>query len=107
MLRESAGAVMNASWEVQAFEGDPAPLVIVSGDTCVAECFITGEKTESVEKAVSNALLIAAAPDLLHALQNLIGYREKHYRIPDHAIETAKKAVLKATGGSDHVATIN
>lgn len=58
------------SWEVYAFEGE-APLLIVEGENCIAECFI-GDGGESVEKAISNAKLIAAAPDLFAALTAIL-----------------------------------
>lgn len=61
---------MNASWEVQAFEGE-TPLLIVEGKTCIAECLV-GDNWESVEKAISNAKLIAAAPELLAALEAIL-----------------------------------
>lgn len=86
---------MNASWEVQAFEGDPAPLVIVDGEICIAECFIS-DGGESVEKAITNARLIAAAPELLAALTAILNAGD----LSADLILMAEKAVNK-TGGWD------
>lgn len=91
MLRESAGAVMSA-WEVQAFEGE-TPLLIVEGETCIAECLV-GDNWESVEKAISNARLIAAAPELLDALTAILNAGD----LSSDLILMAERAVNK-TGG--------
>lgn len=53
-----------------------------------------------VDKA--NACLIAAAPDLLEALQALIDMDVAYQRGPkvEDAVERARAAIAKATGGS-------
>lgn len=42
----------------------------------------------------ANAVLIAAAPDLLHALQNI---ENDNGKIPDHAWKVIQDAIAKAT----------
>jgi hypothetical protein len=46
----------------------------------------------------ANARLIAAAPDLLEALNELIGWQPT---APHEAIQAAKAAITKATGGKE------
>jgi hypothetical protein len=49
-------------------------------------------------KTEANARLIAAAPDLLEALNELIGWQPT---APHEAIQAAKAAITKATGGKE------
>jgi hypothetical protein len=52
------------------------------------------------EEDLPNAFLIAAAPDLLEALQSLIDMDVAYQRGPkvEDAVEVAKAAIAKATG---------
>ncbi len=50
----------------------------------------------------ANARLIAAAPDLLDALQKLVGYLDGtvgDYHLENYALPAARSAVAKAIGG--------
>ncbi|WP_272579009.1 MULTISPECIES: hypothetical protein [unclassified Providencia] len=58
-------------------------------------------ESESVQEA--NAYLIAAAPELLEALQRLLKYHDDFYGIEpdedhDHPLSVAKAAIAKAIG---------
>lgn len=48
---------------------------------------------------LANARLIAAAPDMLGALDELLAAAELHERPSDAALEAAQQAIRKATGG--------
>lgn len=53
-----------------------------------------GGEDEDIETAKANAVLIAAAPCLLHALQNI---ENDNGQIPDHAWKVIQDAIAKAT----------
>jgi hypothetical protein len=55
-----------------------------------------GQPERSVHEAAANARLIAAAPDLLEALQYVM---VAHGEQLDHAFQMAQDAIAKATGG--------
>lgn len=78
-------------WHVQKSDDPKAGLLIkpIPGDV-VAEC-------DPLPEMASNARLIAAAPELLEALQNL---ENDDGRIPDHAWAMVQAAIAKATGGA-------
>ncbi len=86
------------------FKHTPAPWVAVintdldlpgglikSGDKSIAH---TLQKAIGAEQARANANLIAAAPELLEALQEIVG---NHY-LSDKAQSMATKAIAKALG---------
>lgn len=62
----------------------------------------TSDRTRGNEEA--NARLIAAAPDLLEALRDLMGWipgeAHWHTKAPSEALERARAAIAKATGGA-------
>lgn len=58
---------------------------------------------ENEEEMKANAHLIAAAPELLEALQRLLKYHDDFYGIeqdedPEHPLAVAKAAIAKALG---------
>lgn len=81
---------------------------IVQGDTYVtvnsliiAHCKQAGNTT--LEEAQANARLIAAAPELLEALEDLIGYAEHRFGDNDYyknhgCMNKARAAIAKARG---------
>lgn len=89
--------------------------VVMDGDVAVALCrpmqvWTKGEDGGSVsrvvtpEEALKNAHLFAAAPDLLAALQDVIGWvpgaSAWHTDAPLKSVERARAAIAKATGKS-------
>ena len=74
------------------------PMFVCSAEGVIADCDIDGARDRSQNEA--NARLIAAAPDLLEALTELVVQREGHYSTQT-AWEIARAAIAKAKGGSD------
>ena len=66
-----------------------APLAVVRGD-----------KRSTMKKSFENARLIAAAPDLLEALQTLLGdaLQLRYDELPPESVAKAKAVIAKATG---------
>ena len=69
----------------------PSSLEVYAGKTAIAECW----RRADVETEIANARLIAAAPDLLEALEFVIR------GVPDtwEGVQKARAAIAKATGG--------
>lgn len=69
----------------------PSSLEVYAGKTAIAECW----RRADVETEIANARLIAAAPDLLKALEFVIR------GVPDtwEGVQKARAAIAKATGG--------
>jgi hypothetical protein len=98
-------------WVAKHAEDGCGDIGIVGGDGVVAECFneIRKARENAKDECLANARLIAAAPDLLAALQELstaadnldpqagvpIGYQ----RLLD-AVSAADAVILKATGAT-------
>ena len=68
----------------------PSSLEVYAGKTAIAECW----RRADVETEIANARLIAAAPDLLKALEFVIR------GVPDtwEGVQQARAAIAKATG---------
>jgi hypothetical protein len=64
-------------------------VMVIDEDDSESGDWINGEQTKA------NARLIAAAPDLLHALQNI---ENDNGQIPDHAWKVIQDVIAKATG---------
>jgi hypothetical protein len=90
-------------WWVAENEFD---FVIGCGDHEIASVGVTMRKgsTEEAANSRANACLMAASPELLEALQNLLGtydtplYRRKMSDFEKEAIEQARETVKMATG---------
>lgn len=69
----------------------PASLEVYAGKTAIAECWRRADALTEL----ANARLIAAAPDLLEALEFVIR------GVPDtwEGVQKARAAIAKATGG--------
>lgn len=63
---------------------------------------VTGVNPCSLEESAANARLIAAAPELLEALEKIAGLRKPQFFNPDdmaaEAVNIARAAIAKATG---------
>ena len=97
---------------MKEFKGTPGPwffdedsecVVSNSAECCVLELLVTGDTTAGEDS--SNIKLIAAAPELLEALQNMIGAFDNpivRRKLPGdfnkEAIESARAAIAKALG---------
>lgn len=96
-------------WEVWNWEADPRHVCVgpQAGGLCVADvvaCNAHGIFTAETEaRGMADARLIAAAPDLLDALQTasmaLIGYTHRN-EIIENALNAARAAIVKATGNA-------
>ncbi len=90
----------------------PGPWMLGDSDLRVSQFSIHGKTTNrhstiarmvsmehgmAIEEIYANAHLMAAAPDLLEALQNL---ENDDGRIPDHAWAMVQAAIAKATGSA-------
>ncbi|HHR5857105.1 TPA: hypothetical protein ACS727_003670 [Providencia alcalifaciens] len=76
---------------------------IWSDDNTVIAHILQPGDTESAALAQADTRLIAAAPELLEALQRLLKYHDDFYGIepdedPDHPLAVAKAAIAKALG---------
>jgi len=91
-----AGQHKPETWEIVPY-GDGDSLVIHSGPN-ERVCFMAtpGESPGAMERIERNARLIAAAPDLLAALQVVMS---SHGEQLHDAFDDACKAIAKATGG--------
>jgi len=93
----------------------PGPWILTDGDRFESSCVITTHlrldesmasiaevETDWIEPFGSeqraNTLLIAAAPDLLEALRNLLKVHEGEGGTTYHAGDIARAAIAKATG---------
>lgn len=56
--------------------------------------------TDTIERDAANARLIAAAPDLLEAVQKLLPLAAKSFGALTVDLDAARAAVAKATGGA-------
>ena len=81
-------------WTVSRTHQSPCSIEAGSGEVALAKVYLTDPKTRkrSPEYA-ANAALIAAAPELLAALQNLI-----MFPLGSFQVEAALKAIAKAKG---------
>jgi len=77
---------------------DPHQIWAESAGEYVAITRVEDWETIPREQAEANARLIATAPDLLEALNELIGWQTT---APHEAIQAAKAAIAKATGGKE------
>jgi len=86
----------NDRYHVESPDGSALPWSIAT---------ISGSAGPGTNRSEANARLIAAAPDLLAALEKLLSYNEAimadriNYRPEDHA-SVARAAIAKATGAA-------
>lgn len=92
--------ITEGKWQVHSH----APWSVWCGDVQVASCRWQDEEgyarvCEKMDKAEANARLIAAAPDLLEALERLVNYFGP-YQHPELAakLQDASAAIKKAKG---------
>jgi hypothetical protein len=76
----------------------------VNADGCCVAYVGYGTETErhyvTGEEAKANARLIAAAPDLLSALEEMINWLVPFASLHSRAHDHARAAIVKATGGA-------
>ena len=83
-------------WKCSQYLGHPAWSVHMdAGDRGRGSTIVDGVAGIDLEQRLANARLIAAAPDLLEALQHLM---VAHGEQLDYAFQQAQDAIAKATG---------
>ena len=92
---------------MNAFKGTPGPWTYTGSDSVVPLLRVIcsddkhpAHESRSYDEKQANARLMAAAPDLLESLTNLVGLAELGAARLDkykHALEVAKTAISKAT----------
>ena len=84
-------------WEWEKVEGGPDELVVtewtLKGPDALCRYWYDNPPTQ-------DAKLIAAAPDLLTALEELVDWREAYGAGEKLPLDKARAAIKKATGGS-------
>jgi hypothetical protein len=75
--------------------GGPLRLIKCAG---VVVAFLPAWLDDEKEEAKANARLIAAAPDLLEALQLIVQWDESGFAQTDEQMSKARAAISKATG---------
>lgn len=94
-------------WSVASY-GEQLRLVIKRGKLSLAEILTWSDGPESRAEATANARLIAAAPDLLAALEKALASIEGQAELLRHCgaaygigatLAQARAAIAKATGG--------
>ena len=87
-------------WAIVERDAPRGTLMIESQHGLVAVMESSKTRPVTYEKAESNARLIAAAPDLLEALQLFVAHSDPHCAITRHVDNVARAAIAKATGES-------
>lgn len=77
----------------------PGELWIAEAGRNYQICMVTGAGFVT-ERDEADARLIAAAPDLLHALEMVRDANRSDPHIPDYALRTIDAAIAKAGGGA-------
>jgi hypothetical protein len=90
-------------WTVEEYGDEESPALVIHSDIDFRICFMaTPGLRDDPETIEANAHLIAAAPDMLAALQDIIKRNEiQHW----FNLDLARAAVSKATGGNDTALT--
>lgn len=103
-LRAALGEKFSKDFPIYGFHAAPAPKVQIAYETWVQ---FPSEEWAQMQEA--NARLIAAAPELLNAVQAFIDYDKDGFDEEDHAalmimyadaLRLSKAAVAKATGAA-------
>ena len=88
-------------WTAEPYRvGDSAYKIVYDADGhWLAEVF---DVPNAPDTAAADARLIAAAPELLEALRNLVGLAEMRGSLHEYraALDEARAAIAKATGGA-------
>ena len=81
-------------------DGSATSLDIFSSDAAVLVAVVRRSLLSSHldQTARANARLIAAAPELLEALQDYVDFRSNVKDVPGSILEKARAAIAKATG---------
>lgn len=86
------------NWEIGRSLADLETDIICRGKRiCEVKHYKSFKSDPNYKQGIANAKLIAAAPDMLDALQNL---ENDDNSIPEHAWELVKAAIAKATAVS-------
>lgn len=81
----------------RGFEGDDGYRTVALYQSCEP----TGLRAEEVVNATANARLIAAAPEMLEALQEIVAAADGDWwEQLDATLEKSRAAIAKATGGA-------
>ena len=85
-------------WEVKQAD---SKTVVVCGSMVIASDLYDENESPSIEEIDANANLIASAPDMLKALNGILGYfseYEEDYSEKLECFENARKVIAKAEG---------
>lgn len=94
-------------WSIESETSHNGEFAIIAPDGThpdpwnIAQTYGSVGHGEAEDEALANARLIAAAPDLAEALRLLLADVEQYpaYQRPVHAVDVARSALTRATGG--------
>ena len=89
-------------WIVYPFKAFVLPADRLDPDDAPICAMLWPTDKRSEEETQANARLVAAAPELLEALRNLVGLAEMRGSLHEYraALDEARAAIAKATGGA-------
>ena len=105
-VHRGGGAAMTAKhtpgqW---AYHNTPTPFIhVAAGGLPICQIYTSTAHGQSMGEQFANARLIAAAPELLEALQRLSAQCERlrmAWQLESDAEKTARAVIAKATGGA-------
>ena len=78
-----------------------SPVDILAADETMIAMAREGLRVISRDQAIANARLIAAAPDMLETLRDIVGMLTDANDMRADALHAARTAIVRATGGQE------